>query len=155
MKKTLKEKAAIFRTKAVMLKEQNVRLQNGMSNVSEQNKSLELEVEKLKSALVVKDLQKDLDHSEEKQISYTDVPALPNLLNLTLLELNNNSIGNRGVSALALRGLAHAARVVHDPVHTILEQRREVLLPRRRHVQHNAAAREQLLRPVPVRPPLL
>ena len=66
MKKTLKEKAAIFRTKAVMLKEQNVRLQNGMSNVSEQNKSLELEVEKLKSALVVKDLQKDLDHSEEK-----------------------------------------------------------------------------------------
>ena len=66
MKKTLKEKAAIFRTKAVMLKEQNVRLQNGMSNVSEQNKSLEVEVEKLKSALVVKDLQKDLDHSEEK-----------------------------------------------------------------------------------------
>ena len=66
MKKTLKEKAAIFRTKAVMLKEQNVRLQNGMSNVSEQNKSLELEVEKLKSALVVKDLQKDLNHSEEK-----------------------------------------------------------------------------------------
>ena len=66
MKKTLKEKAAIFRTIAVMLKEQNVRLQNGMSNVSEQNKSLELEVEKLKSALVVKDLQKDLDHSEEK-----------------------------------------------------------------------------------------
>ena len=66
MKKTLKEKTAIFRTKAVMLKEQNVRLQNGMSNVSEQNKSLELEVEKLKSALVVKDLQKDLDHSEEK-----------------------------------------------------------------------------------------
>ena len=66
MKKTLKEKAAIFRTKAVMLKEQNVRLQNGMSSVSEQNKSLELEVEKLKSALVVKDLQKDLDHSEEK-----------------------------------------------------------------------------------------
>ena len=39
MKKTLKEKAAIFRTKAVMLKEQNVRLQTGMSNVSEQNKS--------------------------------------------------------------------------------------------------------------------
>ena len=66
MKKTLKEKAAIFRTKAVMLKEQNVRLQNGMSNVSEQNKSLEVEVERLKSALVVKDLQKDLDHSEEK-----------------------------------------------------------------------------------------
>ena len=66
MKNTLKEKAAIFRTKAVMLKEQNVRLQNGMSNVSEQNKSLELEVEKLKSALVVKDLQKDLNHSEEK-----------------------------------------------------------------------------------------
>ena len=66
MKKTLKEKAAIFRTKAVMLKEQNVRLQNGMSNVSEKNKSLEIEVEKLKSALVVKDLQKDLDHSEEK-----------------------------------------------------------------------------------------
>ena len=66
MKKTLKEKAAIFRTKAAMLKEQNVRLQNGMSNVSEQNKSLELEVEKLKSALVVKDLQKDLNHSEEK-----------------------------------------------------------------------------------------
>ena len=66
MKKTLKEKAAIFRTKAVMLKEQNVRLQNGMSNVSEQNKSLELEVEKLKSALVVKDVQKDLNHSEEK-----------------------------------------------------------------------------------------
>ena len=66
MKKTLKEKVAIFRTKAVMLKEQNVRLQNGMSNVSEQNKSLELEVQKLKSALVVKDLQKDLDHSEEK-----------------------------------------------------------------------------------------
>ena len=66
MKKTLKEKTAIFRTKAVMLKEQNVRLQNGMSNVSEQNKSLELEVEKLKSALVVKDLQKDLNHSEEK-----------------------------------------------------------------------------------------
>ena len=66
MKKTLKEKAAIFKTRAVMLKEQNVRLQNGMSNVSEQNKSLELEVEKLKSALVVKDLQKDLDHSEEK-----------------------------------------------------------------------------------------
>ena len=66
MKKTLKEKTAICRTQAVMLKEQNVRLQNGMSNVSEQNKSLELEVEKLKSALVVKDLQKDLDHSEEK-----------------------------------------------------------------------------------------
>ncbi len=66
MKKTLKEKAAIFKTQAVMLKEQNVRLQNGMSNVSEQNKSLEVEVERLKSALVVKDLQKDLDHSEEK-----------------------------------------------------------------------------------------
>ena len=66
MKKTLKEKAAIFRTKATLYKEENIKLQNSQFNTFEQNKSLELEVEKLKSALVVKDLQKDLDHSEEK-----------------------------------------------------------------------------------------
>ena len=34
--------------------------------IRDRNKSLEVEVERLKSALVVKDLQKDLDHSEEK-----------------------------------------------------------------------------------------
>ena len=66
MKKTLKEKAAIFRTKAMLYREENVKLQNSQFNAFEKNKSLELEVEKLKSALVVKDLQKDLDHSEEK-----------------------------------------------------------------------------------------
>ena len=66
MKKTLKEKAAIFRTKATLYKEENIKLQNSQFNTFEKNKSLELEVEKLKSALVVKDLQKDLDHSEEK-----------------------------------------------------------------------------------------
>ena len=42
------------------------KLQNSQFNAFEKNKSLEVEVEKLKSALVVKDLQKDLDHSEEK-----------------------------------------------------------------------------------------
>ena len=66
MKKTLKEKAAIFRTKAMLYREENVKLQNNQFNAFEKNKSLEVEVEKLKSALVVKDLQKDLDHSEEK-----------------------------------------------------------------------------------------
>ena len=66
MKKTLKEKAAIFRTKAMLYREENVKLQNSQFNSFEKNKSLEVEVEKLKSALVVKDLQKDLDHSEEK-----------------------------------------------------------------------------------------
>ena len=66
MKKTLKEKAAIFRTKAMLYREENVKLQNSQFNAFEKNKSLELEVEKLKSALVVKDLQKDLNHSEEK-----------------------------------------------------------------------------------------
>ena len=66
MKKTLKEKAAIFRTKATLYKEENIKLQNSQFNTFEKNKSLEVEVEKLKSALVVKDLQKDLDHSEEK-----------------------------------------------------------------------------------------
>ena len=66
VKKTLKEKAAIFRTKAMLYREENVKLQNSQFNAFEKNKSLELEVEKLKSALVVKDLQKDLDHSEEK-----------------------------------------------------------------------------------------
>ena len=66
MKKTLKEKAAIFRTKAMLYREENVKLQNSQFNTFEKNKSLEVEVEKLKSALVVKDLQKDLDHSEEK-----------------------------------------------------------------------------------------
>ena len=66
MKKTLKEKAAIFRTKAMLYREENVKLQNNQFNTFEKNKSLEVEVEKLKSALVVKDLQKDLDHSEEK-----------------------------------------------------------------------------------------
>ena len=66
MKKTLKEKVAIFRTKAMLYREENVKLQNSQFNAFEKNKSLELEVEKLKSALVVKDLQKDLDHSEEK-----------------------------------------------------------------------------------------
>ena len=66
MKKTLKEKAAIFRTKAMLYREENVKLQNNQFNAFEKNKSLEIEVEKLKSALVVKDLQKDLDHSEEK-----------------------------------------------------------------------------------------
>ena len=66
MKKTLKEKAAIFRTKAMLYREENVKLQNSQFNAFEKNKSLEVEVEKLKSALVVKDLQKDLDHSEEK-----------------------------------------------------------------------------------------
>ena len=66
MKKTLKEQAAIFRTKAMLYREENVKLQNSQFNAFEKNKSLEVEVEKLKSALVVKDLQKDLDHSEEK-----------------------------------------------------------------------------------------
>ena len=66
MKKTLKEKAAIFRTKAMLYREENVKLQNSQFNAFEKNKSLEVEIEKLKSALVVKDLQKDLDHSEEK-----------------------------------------------------------------------------------------
>ena len=66
MKKTLKEKAAIFRTKATLYKEENIKLQNSQFNTFEKNKSLEVEVERLKSALVVKDLQKDLDHSEEK-----------------------------------------------------------------------------------------
>ena len=66
MKKTLKEKAAIFKTKAMLYREENVKLQNSQFNTFEKNKSLEVEVEKLKSALVVKDLQKDLDHSEEK-----------------------------------------------------------------------------------------
>ena len=66
MKKTLKEKAAIFRTKAMLYRAENVKLQNSQFNTFEKNKSLEVEVEKLKSALVVKDLQKDLDHSEEK-----------------------------------------------------------------------------------------
>ena len=66
MKKTLKEKVEMFRTRSIMLKEQNNVLRNDMYNVSKQNKSLETEVEKFKSALVVKDLQKDLDHSEEK-----------------------------------------------------------------------------------------
>ena len=66
MKKTLKEKAAIFRTKAMLYREENVKLQNSQFNAFEKNKSLEVEVEKLKSALIVKDLQKDLDHSEEK-----------------------------------------------------------------------------------------
>ena len=66
MKKTLKEKAAIFKTKAMLYREENVKLQNNQFNTFEKNKSLEVEVEKLKSALVVKDLQKDLDHSEEK-----------------------------------------------------------------------------------------
>tara|TARA_A100001201_G_scaffold2156_1_gene5360 strand:- start:94 stop:483 length:390 start_codon:yes stop_codon:yes gene_type:complete len=66
MKKTLKEKAAIFKTKAMLYRGENVKLQNSQFNTFEKNKSLEVEVEKLKSALVVKDLQKDLDHSEEK-----------------------------------------------------------------------------------------
>ena len=66
MKKTFKEKADIFRTKAMLYREENVKLRNSQFNAFEKNKSLELEVEKLKSALVVKDLQKDLDHSEEK-----------------------------------------------------------------------------------------
>ena len=66
MKKKLKEKAAIFRTKAMLYREENVKLQNSQFNAFEKNKSLEVEVEKLKSGLVVKDLQKDLDHSEEK-----------------------------------------------------------------------------------------
>ena len=50
----------------MLYREENVKLQNSQFNTFEKNKSLELEVEKLKSALVVKDLQKDLDHSEEK-----------------------------------------------------------------------------------------
>ena len=50
----------MFRTRSIMLKEQNNVLKNDMYNVSKQNKSLETEVEKFKSALVVKDLQKDL-----------------------------------------------------------------------------------------------
>ena len=66
MKKTLKEKVEMFRTRSIMLKEQNDVLRNDMYDVSKQNKSLETEVEKFKAALVVKDLQKDLDHSEEK-----------------------------------------------------------------------------------------
>ena len=52
MKKTLKEKAAIFRTKYD--REENVKLQNSQFNTFEKNKSLEVEVEKLKSALVLK-----------------------------------------------------------------------------------------------------
>ena len=56
----------MFRTRSIMLKEQNDVLRNDMHNVSKQNKSLETEVEKFRAALVVKDLQKDLDHSEEK-----------------------------------------------------------------------------------------
>ena len=66
MKKTLKEKVEMFRTRSIMLKEQNDVLRNDMYDVSKQSKSLETEVEKFKAALVVKDLQRDLDHSEEK-----------------------------------------------------------------------------------------
>ena len=76
MKKTLKEKAAIFRTKAMLYREENVKLQNSQFNTFEKNKSLEVEVEKLKSALVVKDLQKDLDHSEEKHKLKDDIISL-------------------------------------------------------------------------------
>ena len=114
MKKTLKEKAAIFRTKAVMLKEQNVRLQNGMSNVSEQNKSLEVEVEKLKSALVVKDLQKDLDHSEEKHKLKDEIISLlkdrPKTTKVEVLPAGSTYVGGNGTSLVITSSSSYGVR---------------------------------------------
>jgi len=114
MKKTLKEKAAIFRTKAVMLKEQNVRLQNGMSNVSEQNKSLEVEVEKLKSALVVKDLQKDLDHSEEKHKLKDEIISLlkdrPKTTKVEVLPAGSTYVGGNGTSLVTTSSSSYGVR---------------------------------------------
>ena len=114
MKKTLKEKAAIFRTKAVMLKEQNVRLQNGMSNVSEQNKSLEVEVEKLKSALVVKDLQKDLDHSEEKHKLKDEIISLlkdrPKTTKVEVLPAGSTYVGGNGTSLVTTSSSSYGIR---------------------------------------------
>ena len=102
MKKTLKEKAAIFRTKAMLYREENVKLQNSQFNAFEKNKSLEVEVEKLKSALVVKDLQKDLDHSEEKHKLKDEIISLlkdrPKTTKVEVLPAGSTYVGGNGTS---------------------------------------------------------
>ena len=114
MKKTLKEKAAIFRTKAMLYREENVKLQNSQFNAFEKNKSLEVEVEKLKSALVVKDLQKDLDHSEEKHKLKDEIISLlkdrPKTTKVEVLPAGSTYVGGNGTSLVTTSSSSYGIR---------------------------------------------
>ena len=114
MKKTLKEKAAIFRTKAMLYREENVKLQNSQFNAFEKNKSLEVEVEKLKSALVVKDLQKDLDHSEEKHKLKDEIISLlkdrPKTTKVEVLPAGSTYVGGNGTSLVTTSSSSYGVR---------------------------------------------
>ena len=114
MKKTLKEKAAIFRTKAMLYREENVKLQNSQFNAFEKNKSLEVEVEKLKSALVVKDLQKDLDHSEEKHKLKDEIISLlkdrPKNTKVEVLPAGSTYVGGNGTSLVTTSSSSYGVR---------------------------------------------
>jgi hypothetical protein len=114
MKKTLKEQAAIFRTKAMLYREENVKLQNSQFNAFEKNKSLEVEVEKLKSALVVKDLQKDLDHSEEKHKLKDEIISLlkdrPKTTKVEVLPAGSTYVGGNGTSLVTTSSSSYGVR---------------------------------------------
>ena len=114
MKKTLKEKAAIFRTKAMLYREENVKLQNSQFNTFEKNKSLEVEVEKLKSALVVKDLQKDLDHSEEKHKLKDEIISLlkdrPKTTKVEVLPAGSTYVGGNGTGLVTTSSSSYGIR---------------------------------------------
>ena len=114
MKKTLKEKAAIFRTKAMLYREENVKLQNSQFNAFEKNKSLEVEVEKLKSALVDKDLQKDLDHSEEKHKLKDEIISLlkdrPKTTKVEVLPAGSTYVGGNGTSLVTTSSSSYGVR---------------------------------------------
>jgi hypothetical protein len=114
MKKTLKEQAAIFRTKAMLYREENVKLQNSQFNAFEKNKSLEVEIEKLKSALVVKDLQKDLDHSEEKHKLKDEIISLlkdrPKTTKVEVLPAGSTYVGGNGTSLVTTSSSSYGIR---------------------------------------------
>ena len=114
MKKTLKEKVEMFRTRSIMLKEQNDVLRNDMYDVSKQNKSLETEVEKFKAALVVKDLQKDLDHSEEKHKLKDEIISLlkdrPKTTKVEVLPAGSTYVGGNGTSLVTTSSSSYGVR---------------------------------------------
>ena len=114
MKKTLKEQAAIFRTKAMLYREENVKLQNSQFNTFEKNKSLEVEVEKLKSALVVKDLQKDLDHSEEKHKLKDEIISLlkdrQKTTKVEVLPAGSTYVGGNGTSLVTTSSSSYGVK---------------------------------------------
>ena len=96
------------------LKEKELDLKILGPNDFEKNKSLEVEVEKLKSALVVKDLQKDLDHSEEKHKLKDEIISLlkdrPKTTKVEVLPAGSTYVNGSGTSLVTTSSSSYGVR---------------------------------------------